>query len=390
MDTGILTNVLQEFVRAFSFGYARILPDAHHLLWILATLEVVGAAMWWAFDDGQRVEKALLVKIMQVGFFIWVVSNYKWIVAAVVDGFIHTGTKAGGGTNNNLLQDPSTIIDWGFAATEPILAHLQERMLSAGLLDVIFSGLGALLVLLAYFGLAMSAFITYLEFYIVSLLGLILIPFGVFKHTSFLAEKVFGAVIAFGIRLMVLAFILAVIEPTLRQLALPSDPSFPQILTLFLTAFTIAVLSWHAPGIASGLMAGAPSLGAGTMFGTGLAAGAGIVGAGAAMGIGSAVSAAKHGLGQVAAASKAEITNASGRGGGAIGVSGGGHGRVGGGGAAGAWLPTAPAPSKPTPPAPNCKDPGMPAWAQNLMMAHHVIPQDAHPGAGMSAPIKAE
>lgn len=387
MDSSILTNLLNQFVSVFTLGYARILPDARHLLWLLATLEIALAGLWWAFDDGQRIEKTLLVKIMQIGFFIWVVSNYDVLIQVILAGFIETGTKAGGGTNNALLEDPSLIVDYGFAATDPIFSHLKNHYLAASLPDLVLSGLAGLLILLAYFALAAAAFITYLEFFIVSVLGLILVPFGVFKHTAFLSEKVFGAVIAYGIRLMVLAFILAVIEPTLANIQLPVSPTLSQIFTVFLTAFTIAVLSWHAPGIASGLMAGSPSLGVGAMLGTGLAAGAGIAGIGAAAGLGSAVDAAKKGIGQVAAASKVELTRGASGGGGI----GGGIGGGGGGGSISAGASSSsgsPSGSSQLSASSRQNSSGMPGWAQNLMLAQHAIPQESHPGAGMSVPVR--
>uniref|UniRef100_C6DZ86 P-type conjugative transfer protein TrbL n=1 Tax=Geobacter sp. (strain M21) TaxID=443144 RepID=C6DZ86_GEOSM len=389
MDTGILTHLLNQFLGVFSLGYGELLPDARHLLWLLATLEIALAGLWWAFDDGQRIEKALLVKIMQIGFFVWVISNYRWLIDTILYGFIVTGTKAGGATRTDLLQDPSLIVDYGFAATDPIFRHLKDHYLAAGLPDLVLSGLAGVLILLAYFAIAAAAFITYLEFYIISLLGLILVPFGVFKHTSFLAEKVFGAVIAYGIRLMVLAFVLAVVEPTLAQVQLPVSPTLSQIFTVFLAAFTIAVLSWHAPGIASGLMAGSPSLGVGTMMSTGLAAGAGIVGLGAAAGLGSAMSSAKKGLGQVIAASGGEFSHTADK------TDGGGGGSMSAGNpppdkSSGPVSSSGPSPSSSSSSrTPSSSDgSGMPVWAQNLMLAQHAIPQESHPGTGMSAPIR--
>ena len=58
--------------------------------------------------------------------------------------------------------------------------------------------------ILAFFMLAIQVFITYLEFYLVAALSLILVPFGVFKHTAFIAERAFGSVVSFGVKLMVL------------------------------------------------------------------------------------------------------------------------------------------------------------------------------------------
>ena len=390
MDTDILTNLLNTFISVFTLGYGRILPDAQSLLSKFATMEIVLTAIWWGFDDGLKVEVELIKKIMQICFFIWVISNYQWFTQIIIKGFIATGDKAGGSTNS-LLMNPSLIIDFGFATANPIFDHIHNYSIIAvnKIPDIIISGLSGLLILLAYYAIAIIVFITYLEFYIISVLGLILVPFGVFKHTAFISEKVFGAVIAYGIRLMVLAFILSVIEPVLTKNTLGNDPSFQQIWTVFLTALTIAGLSWHAPGVASGLMAGAPSLGLGTVLGTGLATAAGLAGIGSGLGLGrvahAGVGAAQKGFTATKAAAGAAVSRAI-SGGGSVcgGVSGGGSAKVAnssprggssggsGGGSGGGGRDSS----------------AMPSWASALMLAHNAIPPESHPGTGMSAPLR--
>lgn len=77
----------------------------------------------------------------------------------------------------------------------------------------------------AYFVLALQIFLTRIEFALISTLGLFLISFGVFKYTAFMAEKVFGAIISFGVKFMVLSFIVSVGLPLMETLSLPEDPS---------------------------------------------------------------------------------------------------------------------------------------------------------------------
>jgi len=250
-------------------------------------------------------------------------------------------------------------------------------------------------------------FITYLEFYLISALGLILVPFGVFKHTSFLAEKVFGAIIAFGIRLMVLAFILSVTQQTLSSFVLPPDPTVKQISLVLFTAVTVMGLSWHAPAIASGLMAGSPGLGLGAVAGTGLAV-AGVVAAAGSMVTEAARQIAQAGHLATAAAAKR----------------GGGEGR-GGSGEGGAGTQTAASmtpsagpvtTSSGSPVSTSDKSSAIsaaPAWAQNLspkkasdnsvipsssssgpgwanrlLMTRGAIPHDTHSGGGVSVPLR--
>lgn len=442
-DSGILTSLLNTFSSAFTGGYSSIFGDAWGLLGILSALELTIAAVWWALTESDAL-KELLRLCIKIGFFIFVVTKYDWLVDCVISGFIKTGLKAGGGGSMNLIKDPSAIVDYGLTVTEPIFIHIKNYDAVdtlANLPDIIMTGLSGIMVLLAFFALAIQVFITYLEFYLVSVLALILVPFGVFKYTSFITEKVFGAIISFGVRLMVLSFIISVSRPVLVGLQLPADPPLQKIMIMFLAVIAIAVLAWHAPGIAGGLLAGAPSLSAGAGLGVAAAAGAGLAGAGlagkqavkeVASGGVAATKAGAHGAGALAGAAKAGAMGASdgitsqavgaatgvasmagnmaastvssaangvkgsfsqgaekgftasggtivGRGG----ASAPGSSSTPTGGGSGTTQSTSSAPS-----APNTSQPGIkPDWANKIQNAKSSIPSEASPSGGLSAPI---
>jgi type IV secretion system protein TrbL len=66
-------------------------------------------------------------------------------------------------------------------------------------------------VLLAFFVLAIQLFITLIEFKLTTLAGFVLIPFGLFGKTAFMAEQVLGnVVISSGIKVLVLAVIVGI------------------------------------------------------------------------------------------------------------------------------------------------------------------------------------
>lgn len=306
-NTGSLTNILHQLLGIFSLGQQGVAGSAFSLLTLLAGIELTLAALWWAIT-GRDGLVPLMRKILLLGFFVFVVQNYPTLLSIVVEGFIQTGktASANGGDALASVRDPSTIIDAGFFVALPILDHLKsfgDWDVLFHLHDIIITGLCALGILGAYFIIAIQVFVTYLEFAIVSTLGLVLIPFGVFKHTAFLAEKVFGAIISFGVKLMVLGFLVSVTVPIIKAFNLPPDPSWTQLFNLVVVCFAVAALSWHAPGVAAGLLSGGPSLTAGT------AAGATV--AGAAIGVGSTLgaSAATRAPAQIASSTYRGITS---------------------------------------------------------------------------------
>jgi len=307
-DVGILTELLNTFTTAFTSGVGYIHGDAKWLLGILIVIDLVLAVVL-NLSDGDHM-KTLITKILKYGFFIWLVMDYKTLVQIILDSFKTVGLKAGGGAiSTALFNDPSNIATYGIWVTEPIfefIDNLGAVDVLKNLHKVIIAGWTGIVIMLCYFIIGIQIFITYLEFYIVAALALILLPFGVNRRTAFLGEKAIGAVLSFGIKLMVLAFIAAVTVPLIKTWSLPVDPSNKQMFCLLLGSLAITFLAWHAPAMAAGLLSGHPTLTAGTAAGTVVAGGwaAATLGRAAIKAGHSATMAAVRGGSQVAGAYK--------------------------------------------------------------------------------------
>jgi len=281
-DAGILTTLLRSFGDAFVNGLGFIHGDAKWLLGILMVIDLVLAVVL-NLSDGDHM-KTLVTKILKYGFFIWLVMDYRNLTNVVLNTFQAVGLKAGGGAiSASLLTDPSEIATYGIWVTEPIFQFIDNL----GTIDVLknlhkimFTGFTGLIIILCFFIIGIQIFITYLEFYLVATLALILLPFGVNRRTAFLGEKAIGAVLSFGIKLMVLAFIAAVAIPLVKTWSIPADPTNEQIFCLLLGSMALTFLAWHAPTMAAGLLSGHPTLTAGTAAGFGAAAAAATVGLG--------------------------------------------------------------------------------------------------------------
>ncbi|MGE3537831.1 MAG: P-type conjugative transfer protein TrbL [Candidatus Tectimicrobiota bacterium] len=296
MDPGILTRLLNAFAFVFTGGFAQVMPEALWLLRTLAAIELVIVALWWALSQEDALV-AFLAKALWIGAFVWLVTAWPTLTRTVVTSFMQTGLLAGGGGLSVAdFTNPSTIASYGLQVTAVIFARISSFSglgAVAHLPEVLLAGFSALGIVLAFFVMAIQVFVTLLEFYLVSMLALILVPFGVFRHTAFLAERAFGMILAFGVKLMVLACITSAMLPVLVTLQIPPDPAFKDILALLLASLALAMLTWHAPSVAAGMMAGAPSLTASTAAHTAIAAGAAVgltavAGATALRGVGAA------------------------------------------------------------------------------------------------------
>jgi len=114
---------------------------------------------------------------------------------------------------------------------------------------------------------------------------------------------VLGNVIASGVKVLVLAVIVGIGTTLFGQFTQGfggSQPSLEDALSLVLAAMSLLGLGIFGPGIATGLTAGAPQLGAGAAVGTALAAGG--LGVAGAMGVRAGAAAVGRAAGAVAPA----------------------------------------------------------------------------------------
>jgi type IV secretion system protein TrbL len=126
-------------------------------------------------------------------------------------------------------------------------------------------------------------FITLIEFKLTTLAGFVLIPFGLFGKTAFMAERVLGNVVSSGIKVLVLAVIIGIGSTLFSQFTAGfggQTPTIDDAMAIVLAALSLLGLGIFGPGIANGIVSGGPQLGAGAAVGTGLAAGGAAVAAG--------------------------------------------------------------------------------------------------------------
>ena len=156
-------------------------------------------------------------------------------------------------------------------------------------------------ILIAFFVLAIQLFVTILEFKLTTLAGFVLVPFALWNKTTFLAERVLGNVITSGLKLMVLAIIIGIGSTLFASVTDAftgtEDVTLAQVMGTVLASLVFLWMGVFGPGIASGLITGAPQLGAGSAAGTLAAVGAGTVlaGAGGAAAVRGASAAVKAG-----------------------------------------------------------------------------------------------
>lgn len=313
MKFNVLTLTLNNFIAAFAGGYGRLSGSANGLLAALAAIDIVLLGFWWALGGGERLP-AVFKKILYIGFWIWATRSFPSIAKTFVETLMTAGTMAGGGGNSNILLDPSAVAGHGLDATAPLAQKISDLGIT-DISDAIVFGIAYLLIMLCFLIMAINCFLTVLEYYLVVALVGIFLPFALFPSTKFMAEKALGAVVSVGMKLMTLAFVMAVVEPTLGNIHFAGDEiAMNELFAVLLTAGGCTFLAWQAPRLASGLMSGAPSLSAGDIAGHATAA-AGMAAMGFGILRGTSSSTASTGGGGGSGSSSGKLSTASALGG---------------------------------------------------------------------------
>lgn len=295
MNSGIIDRFLETFTSYIDSGFGLLGSEVAFLSSTLITIDIVLAGLFWAWGADEDVIQRLVKKTLYIGFFAYIVGNFNSLARIVFESFSGLGLKAAGSSlsSTELLQ-PGRVAQVGIDAGNPILQAAGDLMGYVSFFEnfvQIFVLMTAwVIVLVAFFILAIQIFVTLIEFKLTTLAGFVLIPFAFFNKTAFLAEKVLGNIVASGVKILVLAVIVGIGSGLFSEFTagFSEQPTISEALSLVLGALALMGLSIFGPGIATGLVSGAPQLGAGAAVGTGLAAAglgaAGYVGARAGMG----------------------------------------------------------------------------------------------------------
>lgn len=311
-DPAALDQFISAFTGQVGSGFGAIAGEVQTVLAILVVISITLTAVLWAIDETQNVLAPLVRKILLIGFFAWLVTNWHSLSLTVVNGFAKLGLQAsGGGSIGDFTKAPTKAVEAGLNVVVDLIKYIGDLAQQNGGFGalmhidmIIVAAVAAIGILLAFIILAIEIAVTIIEFYIVTLIAFVVVPFGVLSQTSFLAEKAIGYVISVGFKFMALAVIAGIGINIFETYKLSAQPTVAEEAGLLLSAIFLMMLSLKVPSIAGAIISGGPQLNTGSalMGAAGVAAGAAGVGL-AARSFGGAVAGGMgSGGGKVAAA----------------------------------------------------------------------------------------
>ena len=240
MDLAVFDQICYQFETIATGGVPQIKALVMATFWMLATIDACMAFLT-NLDDGDHF-KILIQKCLKIGFWMFLLNNWGMFCSLIKNSFIMAGSVIGSGGGMGLMQHPSVIVAQGITTLEPILKFEKNftgmsdvlsnlPMLLAGVIAYVFG-------CISYVILGVQVVLTYVEFYLVCALLTVFVPFGVTKWTSFLAEKAIGGVIAYGVKLMVMSCLVAIMPDVLNSYAPIMDVNPDNALTVMVALVT--------------------------------------------------------------------------------------------------------------------------------------------------------
>ncbi|WP_027164069.1 P-type conjugative transfer protein TrbL [Mesorhizobium sp. WSM1293] len=291
-DLGVIDRFMETFIRYIDSGFGLLSGDVAFLTTTLIGIDITLAGLAWAFAGEPNILGRLVRKVLYVGVFAFILNNFKNLADIIYRSFAGLGINASADnlSPDNLLR-PGRIAATGFEGAWPLLDQASQLLgfpeIFGNALTIFVLLVAWFLVIIAFFILSIQLFITILEFKLTTLAGFVLVPFALWNRSAFLAERVLGNVISSGIKVMVLGVVVGIGSTLFGEFASAlqgKEPDLAAAMSQVLGALALLGLGIFGPGIASGLVSGAPQLGAGAALGTAAAAaGASLVAGGAAV-----------------------------------------------------------------------------------------------------------
>jgi len=287
-------ELMAVFSNTVSAGFSALQGPVNSIFGLLIALVVALTGIQWALSPNREVLASGFGKILLIGAFAWLINDWQALSETIYAGFLELGlTAGGGGLSRADFLNPGAILAEGWRIVKALgdtPAPVENPLDIAGnLTDALILGLAMIGIMLAFAVLALQIIVSLVEFKIVTLGGFILLPFGIWSKSAFLAERPLGYVVSSGLKVLALAIVVSGARTVFDQLQPSTNPDIYEALTILVASILLAMLAVFIPNLASALVTGGPALGAGALItgglaagGAGLLAGAGMVGAGGA------------------------------------------------------------------------------------------------------------
>ncbi len=265
-NLSVIDRMTERFVTYIDSGFGLLQPDVAYLTTILVTLDIVLAGLFRALLNDQYMPINTIQKTLYIGFFAFILNNYQTLANLIYLSFAQLGVKAGQATfSADKLLKPAFIAETGMTLGVSLIKEAGEQFFSwsfeASKISAVILFFAGLFVMVTFLILAVHIFVALIEFKLTTLIGFILVPFALFKKTTFLADRVLNNVVNSGLKLMILGIITGIGSSIFQTLTLSDkDITLEEAASAVLASLAILILSFSITRLSQAMVLGTPML----------------------------------------------------------------------------------------------------------------------------------
>lgn len=276
-NSGILDATLALVKEICDLSVDTTLKYARNLLFYMMFFDLFFSALQSLLSDGSNPISMLINKILKYGFWLFVLTNWKYLASTIVESLAIVGGVGDSVSNvGNFLSHPSAIIDRGINMASGFMSLASKEtltlssMMKGAFLGIFFQLflvlLGTVAIFFAFFIVAINIVTCMIEFHILSSLMLIFIPLCVFEKTEKFGSQCINLVIATGAKVMVTVFVTGIMMHFFDVEGTKNLFSFKDKTDLSPALFAIGIcllwtyISCEIPAMAQNLLSGSLSL----------------------------------------------------------------------------------------------------------------------------------
>jgi type IV secretion system protein TrbL len=276
VDMALPNDLMVVFSDTISAGFAALQGPVNGIFGLMIVLVTALTGLNWILSPQRDILAGAFAKVLLVGAFAWLINDWRALAETVQAGFLEIGLAAGGGSLAPAdFLNPGAILQTGWeivkALGETPAPVANPLDVLGNLVDALILGLSMIGIMLAFTVLALQVIVVLLEFKIVTLAGFVLLPFGVWSRSAFLAERPLGYVVSAGLKVMALAIVVSGAQSVFDRLQPSANPTLHEALAILAATLLLAMLAIFIPNLAAALVTGGPTLGAGAAAAGGLA-----------------------------------------------------------------------------------------------------------------------
>ena len=264
---------LNQFIRVFDSTWGRVDGHVGALFGTMVVISIVLTFILGTLRDDFDAIGTLVRKILLIGFFAWLINDWQFLTDVVAKGMTKFGLEAGGSALSvqQFLLEPSKIMGEGLDIVNILRKQIEDFSGLWSFFENIFIAILAIITSIviagSYFLMTLAVIITVVEFHLITLATFLLLPFGVFQHTAHLTERVFSMLVAIGLRLLTIAFLVGFVLLFFDEFKKEGEYAVDEMFIMIFASFMLAYVMWKGPTVVSSVVPGGANLsGPGTVF----------------------------------------------------------------------------------------------------------------------------